>query len=161
MDNIISGAADGSQLITHEGFEKLKKELDYLKNTRRHEIAERIERAKELGDLSENAEYAEAKDEQAFNEGRILDIEASLKKITVVESGGKKETIDLGSKVTAEYNGKQKEFTLVSFNEVDPEQNKISNESPLGQALIGRKAGDEIMVPAPSGQVKYKVLKVA
>jgi transcription elongation factor GreA len=160
MENIINGATDGSQLITQEGFEKLKKELDFLKNTRRHEIAERIERAKELGDLSENAEYAEAKDEQAFNEGKILEIEGQLKKITIVENSGKGEIIDLGSKVEVEYNGKQKEFTLVSFNEVDPEQNKISNESPLGQALIGRKMGDEITVPTPSGQMRYKILKV-
>jgi len=161
MDNIISsGAGDGSQLITREGLEKLKKELDYLKNTRRHEIAERIERAKELGDLSENAEYSEAKDEQAFNEGRVLEIEEVLKKLTVVENKSKGETIGLGSKVSVEYNGKQKEFSLVSFNEVDLEQNKISNESPLGQALIGKKAGDEVTVLTPSGQVKYKILKV-
>ena len=160
MDNIISSAGDSSQLITREGWEKLKKELDGLKNVRRHEIAERIERAKELGDLSENAEYAEAKDEQAFNEGRILEIEATLKKITVVEGNGHGETIDLGSKVTVECNGKQKEFIIVSFNEVDPEQNKISNESPLGQALIGKKAGGEVTVPAPSGRMKYKILKV-
>ena len=160
MDNIINNAGNDSQLITREGWEKLKKELDFLKNVRRHEIAERIERAKELGDLSENAEYAEAKDEQAFNEGKIIDTEALLKKLTVVEGNSRGETIDLGSKVTVEYNGKQKEFTIVSFNEVDPEQNKISNESPLGQALIGRKAGDEVIVPAPSGEVKYKILKV-
>lgn len=160
MNIVNSGGADDSQLITREGWEKLKKELDLLKNVRRHEIAERIERAKELGDLSENAEYAEAKDEQAFNEGRILEIEALLKKITIVEGNGHSGTIGLGSQVIVECNGKQKEFILVSFNEVDPEQNKISNESPLGQALIGRAAGDEVTVPAPSGQMKYKILKV-
>ena len=160
MDNLASAAASDSQLITREGWEKLKKELDFLKNVRRHEIAERIERAKELGDLSENAEYAEAKDEQAFNEGKIIDTETLLKKLTVVEGNKRGETIDLGSEVTVDYNGKQKEFTLVSFNEVDPEQNKISNESPLGQALIGRKAGDEVTVPAPSGEVKYRIVKV-
>jgi len=160
MDNVISVDGDESQLITREGWEKLKKEFDYLKNVRRHEIAERIERAKELGDLSENAEYSEAKDEQAFNEGRILEIETSLKKITIVGSPNKEGTVDLGSKVLVEYNGKQKEFTLVSFNEVDPEQNKISNESPLGEALMGHKAGDEIKVHLPAGQVIYKIIKV-
>ncbi|PIR95144.1 transcription elongation factor GreA [Candidatus Falkowbacteria bacterium CG10_big_fil_rev_8_21_14_0_10_37_6] len=150
-----------NQLITQEGLDKLKEEWHLLKNVKRHEIAERIERAKELGDLSENAEYSEAKDEQAFNEGRIIEIESLLKKLTVVENnGGKNGTIDLGSKVNVESNGKQKEFILVSFNEVDPENNKISNESPIGEALMGHKAGDEVKVKLPSGDVIYKILKV-
>lgn len=151
-----------NQLITQQGFDKLKDELNYLKNVKRHEIADRIERAKELGDLSENAEYSEAKDEQAFNEGRVIEIENLLKKITVVENGsGKDGIIDLGSKVLVEYNGKQKEFVIVSFNEVDPENNKISNESPIGSALMGKKNNDEITVKLPSGEVKYKILKVS
>ena len=151
---------DGDQLITKEGLEKLKRELDNLKNNRRHEIAERIERAKELGDLSENAEYSEAKDEQAFNEGRIIEIEAMLKKLTVVQ-GQRGSEVGLGSTVLVEFNAKEKEYTIVSFNEVDPENNRISNESPLGRALLGKKAGDEAIVNLPSGKVKYKILKVA
>jgi len=152
--------SDDSQLITKEGLEKLKKELDHLKNVRRHEISERIERAKELGDLSENAEYSEAKDEQAFNEGRIIEIGVILKKLTVVEShhGG---TVNLGSKVTVQCNGKEKEFIIVSFNEVDPENNKISNESPIGHALLGKEVNEEAVVNLPSGEVKYKILKVS
>jgi len=149
------------QLITQEGFDQLKAELHNLKNVRRHEIAERIERAKELGDLSENAEYAEAKEEQAFNEGRIIDIEDPLKKLTVVTAGEGGGVIDLGSKATVSVNGTQKEFTLVSFNQVDPGQNKISNESPIGDALMGHTAGDEVSVNLPSGKVIYKILKVA
>ena len=150
-----------NQLITQEGLDKLKEEWHLLKNVKRHEIAERIERAKELGDLSENAEYSEAKDEQAFNEGRIIEIESLLKKLTVVENnGGKNGTIDLGSKVNVESNGKQKEFILVSFNEVDPENNKSSNESPIGEALMGHKAGDEVKVKFPNRDVSYKILKV-
>jgi len=152
---------DENQVITQEGLEKLKKELDYLKNTRRHEIAERIERAKELGDLSENAEYSESKEEQAFNEGRIMEIEGLLKKLTVVAKGGSDGKIDLGSTVTVQVNGKEKEYTIVSFNEADPENNMISNESPLGQALMGKKAGDEVNVATPNGENKYKILKVA
>ena len=150
---------EDGQLITKEGFVKLKSELGYLKNTRRHEISERIERAKELGDLSENAEYSEAKDEQAFNEGKIIEIQGIIKKLTVVEhrSG---ETVGLGSKVTVECNGREKEFTIVSFNEVDPENNKISNESPIGNALLGKKVNEEAIVNLPSGKVAYKVLKV-
>jgi len=151
--------SNDSQLITKEGMEKLKQELNHLRNVRRHEISERIERAKELGDLSENAEYSEAKDEQAFNEGRILEIEGMLKKLTVVNGVGGS-TVDLGSKVTVECRGKEKEFIIVSFNEVDPENNKISNESPIGQALLGKKVGEEAVVNLPSGEVKYKILKV-
>ncbi|MFA5318481.1 MAG: transcription elongation factor GreA [Patescibacteria group bacterium] len=152
--------SNNSQLITKEGMEKLKQELNHLRNVRRHEIAERIERAKELGDLSENAEYSEAKDEQAFNEGRILEIEGMLKKLTVVESAGGS-NVDLGSRVTVECGGKEKEFTIVSFNEVDPENNKISNESPIGQALLGKKVGEDAVVNLPSGKARYRILKVS
>ena len=154
---------DETQVITQEGFDKLKNELDHLKSTRRHEIADRIERAKELGDLSENAEYAEAKDEQAFNEGKILENQALLKKLVVVEKNSGGDTVDLGSKVVVQVNDndKEKEYTIVSFNEVDPENNKISNESPIGQALLGKKAGEEVKVMCPSGEVKYKIVKVS
>lgn len=151
------------QIITQEGLDKFKKELEHLKDIRRHEIAERIERAKELGDLTENAEYSDAKDEQALNEGRIIEIESLLKKLTVVESGkgsGKSDTVDLGSTVKVQVNSQEKEYIIVSFNEVDPEQNKISNESPLGQALIGKRVGEEVTVEAPNGEVKYKILEI-
>ncbi|MFH1326131.1 MAG: transcription elongation factor GreA [Candidatus Falkowbacteria bacterium] len=148
------------QYITQEGYNKLQKELNHLKNVRRHEIAERIERAKELGDLSENAEYSEAKDEQAFNEGRIIEINDQLKKLVVVESKRSSNTVDLGSKVTVQRKGKEKEFDIVSFNEVDPENNKISNESPIGQSLLGKKVGEETVVRLPGGEVKYKILKI-
>ena len=148
------------QYITQEGLDKLKAELNHLKNVRRHEIADRIERAKELGDLSENAEYAEAKEEQAFNEGKIIEIEEQLKKLVVVEKKGKGDAVDLGSKVTAICNGKEKVYTLVSFNEVDPENNLISNESPLGQAMIGKRVGDEFSTRVPSGEMKVKILKI-
>ncbi|MDP3900140.1 MAG: transcription elongation factor GreA [bacterium] len=151
---------DEDQYITQEGLDKLKSELHHLKNVRRHEIASRIERAKELGDLSENAEYAEAKDEQAFNEGKIIEIEEQLKKLVVVEKNNNSDIIDLGSKVRVDCNGKEKFYTLVSFNEVDPVNNMISNESPLGQAMIGRKVGDEFSVKIPSGQMKVKILEI-
>lgn len=157
----MQNAQSGSQLITQDGLEKLKEELDRRKNVTRHEIAERIERAKELGDLSENAEYAEAKDEQAFNEGRIIELEQLIKSLTVVEQNGDKSVIDLGSTVEVEVNGTTKTFTLVSFNEVDPENQKISNESPIGEALMGHKKGDEVTVKLPAGDVVYKVLKVS
>lgn len=157
----MQNAQSGSQLITPEGLDKLNEELERRKNVIRHEIAERIERAKELGDLSENAEYSEAKDEQAFNEGRIIELEQLIKSLTVVEQNGDKSVIDLGSTVEVEVNGKKKTFTLVSFNEVDPENNLISNESPIGDALMGKKKGDEVKVKLPAGEMVYKVLKVS
>ena len=148
------------QYITQEGYDKLQRELNYLKNVRRHEISERIERAKELGDLSENAEYSEAKDEQAFNEGRIIKINDQLKKLVVVESKRSGDAVDLGSNVIVQCKGKEKEFDIVSFNEVDPENNKISNESPLGTALINRRKGEKIKIRIPKGEVEYEILKV-
>ncbi len=147
------------QIITREGYNKLKEELDLLSTVRRKEIAERIERAKELGDLSENAEYSEAKDTQALNEGRILELSAILKNVTVVDSvvDGKGK-IDMGSKVKVLVNGKEKEYELVSFNEADPLSGKISNESPLGMAFLGKKKGDEVIAETPRGEVKYKII---
>ncbi len=149
------------QIITPEGYNKLQEELKFLSVQKRKEIADRIERAKELGDLSENAEYIEAKDAQALNEGRILELSNTLKNVTVVESlvqgRGK---IDLGSKIRARANGKEKNFELVSFNEADPLNGKISNESPLGLAFLGKKKGEEALVQTPRGVVKYKIIDV-
>ena len=147
------------QIITREGYNKLKEELDFLSTTKRKEIAERIERAKELGDLSENAEYSEAKDAQALNEGRILELSATLKNVTVVDSlvdgRGK---IDMGSKVRVLVGGKEKEYEIVSFNEADPLSGKISNESPLGMAFLGKKKGEEVIAETPKGEIKYKII---
>lgn len=147
------------QIITREGYNKLKEELDFLSTTKRKEIAERIERAKELGDLSENAEYSEAKDAQALNEGRILELSATLKNVTVVDSlvegRGK---IDMGSKVRVLAGGKEKEYEIVSFNEADPLSGKISNESPLGMAFLGKKKGEEVIAETPKGEIKYKII---
>lgn len=148
------------QIISQEGYDKLKKELDERIRVKRPEIASRIEAAKELGDLSENAEYAEAKDEQAFNDGRIAELMALLKNVTVVRSNGDKHKIGMGSKVTAEVDGKTKKFTIVSFNEADPSEGKISNESPLGVAFLGKKKGEKITVNTPRGAVVYEILDV-
>lgn len=149
------------QIITQEGYNKLKEELDFLSTVKRKEIAERIERAKELGDLSENAEYSEAKDAQALNERRILELADILKNVVVVDSvGNKKGEVDMGSKVKVQVNGKEKEYEIVSFNEADPLNGKISNESPLGMAFLGKKKGDELKVETPKGQVTYKIISV-
>lgn len=148
------------QIISQEGYDKLKKELDERLSVKRLEIAGRIETAKELGDLSENAEYAEAKDEQAFNDGRIGELTALLKNVTVVQNNSDKHKVGMGSKVTAVSEGKTKEFTIVSFNEANPSEGKISNESPLGVAFIGKKKGDKIAVNTPRGTVVYEILGI-
>jgi transcription elongation factor GreA len=149
------------QIISKEGFEKLQKEFDFCTTTKRKEIAQRIEKAKELGDLSENAEYQDAKEAQAFNEGRIAEIKNLLKNVTVVQNGNHGDTIGMGSEVILKVNGQEKRYTIVSFNEVDPLEGKISNESPLGKALIGKKKGDKANVSTPKGDSEYEILKVA
>jgi len=148
------------QIISQEGYNKLKEELDMLSTVRRKEIAERIERAKELGDLSENAEYSEAKDAQGLNEGRILELTNTLKNVTVVETNGSHETVVMGATVTVKSDNKEKKYTIVSFNEADPLAGKISNESPLGVAFLNKKKGDSVEVETPRGVVKYKIIKI-
>jgi len=148
------------QIISQEGYDKLQEELNVLTTTRRKEIAERIERAKELGDLSENAEYSEAKDAQALNEGRILELTNTLKNVTVVQSNGSKDKVVMGSRVLAKINGQEKEYTIVSFNEADPLTGKISNESPLGVAFLEHKKGDSVEVKTPRGKMEYKIIKI-
>lgn len=148
------------QIISQEGYDKLKKELDYLYTTKRREIADRIEKAKELGDLSENAEYSEAKDAQSLNDTRILEISNTLKNVTVVDNKKTKDEVDMGSTVIAKTGNKEKIFTIVSFNEADPLEGKISNESPLGVAFLGKKKGKEVLVRTPKGEIKYKILKI-
>ncbi|MDX9778950.1 MAG: transcription elongation factor GreA [Patescibacteria group bacterium] len=149
------------QIITQDGYNKLAAELNNLSTLKRREIAERIERAKELGDLSENAEYSEAKDAQALNEGRILELTNTLKNVTIVDAGGAKGEVAMGSSVTVSCNGKDKEYTIVSFNEADPLNGKISNESPLGLAFLGKKKGETVMVETPRGTVEYKIKKIS
>lgn len=150
--------------ITAEGFEKLKKELKELKLEKRKEIAERIHEAKELGDLSENAEYAEAKDQQAFTEGRIQEIEAVIKNATIIKRNSKSDgTIDVGTKIKIEdrENSETREYHIVGSNEAAPADGKISNESPIGQAFLGKKVGDVIEIKVPQGSKKFKIIAIA
>ena len=149
------------QIITQDGYDKLKRELEERIGPKRSDIAKKIEIAKELGDLSENAEYHQAKDDQAFNEGRIAEIKGLLKKVTVVDNkNGSKNEIGMGSKVIVKANNFEKEFTIVSFNEADPSAGKISNESPLGLALQGKKRGDTVKVNTPKGETEFEILKI-
>lgn len=148
-----------SQIISQEGYQKLVEELNMLSTVRQREIADRIERAKELGDLSENAEYADAKEAQAFNEGKIIEIANMLKNLTVAE-GHDKDKVGMGSTVKVKANGQEKEFTIVSFNEADPLAGKISNESPLGLAFLGKGKGAKVMVKTPKGVMEYEIKKI-
>jgi transcription elongation factor GreA len=148
------------QIITQEGYDKLKNELEYLKTVRRKEIAERIQLAKDMGDLSENAEYSEAKDAQAFNEGRIAELSHSLKNLTIVKNGSNKNSVGMGSKIIVQSNGSKKELTIVSFNQADPLSGKISNESPLGKAFINKSKGAKVSVETPRGIIEYEILEI-
>lgn len=149
--------------LTKEKLEELKKELDYLKNTKRRDVAQRIQDAKELGDLSENAEYAEAKDDQAWTEGRINEIDDILNRAVLIENNGSQgfSGVRVGSKVKVLNHETEREFEIVGSQEADPVAGKISNESPLGVAFIGKKVGEEFMVETPKGRVKYKIIAVS
>lgn len=148
------------QIISQEGYDKLTDELNYLTTVRRKEIAERIERAKELGDLSENAEYSEAKDAQGLNEGRVIELTNTLKNVTVVQNDTLHKEVMMGSIVTVLSGDKEKKYTIVSFNEADPLNGKISNESPIGVSFLNKKKGDSFEVETPRGVMKYKILKI-
>jgi transcription elongation factor GreA len=166
-----AGAAyddDGEEtLVTKEGLKKLKEELDHLKNVRRKEVAQRLKEAISYGDLSENSEYEEAKNEQAFIEGRILELEQKVKSakiITEKTSDKKGKEVNIGSTVTVKNvqdEDEQDTYTIVGATEADPFDHKISNESPIGKALLTKTKGDKVKVPTPSGMVEYEILKVA
>ena len=150
-------------LMTYAGLKKLEDELPALKVVRRKEVAEKIKEAREQGDLSENAEYDAAKDEQRDIEARIEELEAILKNAeVVVEDEADTEKINVGCKVLVydEEFEEEVEFKIVGSTEANSLQGKISNESPLGKALIGAKVGDEISVEAPAGMMNYKILKI-
>lgn len=147
--------------LTREGCKKLQDELDTLRVQKREEIANRLHEAMEGGELIENAEYEAAKNEQAFVEGRIKELEIILATARVVEDHVSDGLIQVGSKVTVqEEGGEPEEYTIVGAAEANPIESRISNESPLGKALINRKTGDMVHVEAPAGPFEVKVIKV-
>lgn len=146
--------------MTKEGLKKLQNELEERRTALRQEIAKAIKEAKEQGDLSENAEYAEAKSQQNENESRIAELEMILKESQVVEKAAANGHVQLGSVVTVEFNGRKMDFHIVGSNEADPANFKISNESPLGKSFMGKKKGDNIEVSIPSGIAKYRILEI-
>ena len=146
-------------IMTKEGYEKLKAELDDIRNSKRPAVIARIKAARELGDLSENADYQDAREEQSFIEGRIKELEGQLKSAEVVSSahGGQ---IGVGSKVTIKSAASEMELIIVSPTESDPSKGAISNESPIGKALLGLKQGDTATVNTPDGSTEYKIVSV-
>ena len=149
--------------LTPEGLKKLEEELIFLRTVRRAQVAERLHNAQEDGELIENAEYEDAKNEQAFLEGKIMDLEAKLSNAVLISKDGAADGIvRLGSKITIKEvgGGKPEIYLLVGALEANPKDGRISNESPLGKALLGRKIGDEVKVNAPSGTIPFRVVAV-
>lgn len=155
--------AQKEMILTPEGLARLEEELAVLRTVKRQEIAERIKSAISFGDLSENAEYDEAKKEQAFIEGRIATIERMLKNARLIdEQDYDPERVGMGSKVTLldmEFN-EEITYTIVSSAEASPRENKISDESPVGRSLLGRKVGDTVDVAVPAGVIRYKIVRL-
>lgn len=151
--------------ISREGLKKLEEELKKRKTVERKEIAGRLEEAKSLGDLSENAEYSSAKEAQSFNEGRIFELEKLIKESTLIKPSRKSaKKIDMGTVFEAKQlnskRNKKQIFNIVGFQEADPTNGKISNESPLGRAFLGNQIGDIIEVETPRGKIKYKIVTI-
>ena len=151
-----------STYLTPEGLAKLEAELENLNTVRRHAVADRIQKAKEMGGTVDNAEYDEAKNEQAFIEGRILTLDNLIHNALIIsESAEKSGVVQVGSTVTVRnHKGQEQKYILIGTAEADPSQGKISNLSPIGKALLGKRAGDVAEVTVPAGKIKLKVLKV-
>ena len=150
-------------ILTKDGLRKLAEELEHLKGTKRKEIAERIKQAKAFGDLSENAEYDDAKNEQAFVEGRILQIEQMLRNARVIDNASvPSDAVSVGATVRLDdlAAGSEITYMIVGSAEADPLRDRISNESPVGRALIGRKRGETVTVRVPAGTLKYTILEI-
>lgn len=147
--------------VTKEGLQRMREELDEARNIRRKEVAERIERAKEMGDLSENAEYTSAREEQAFLEGRILELETLLRNAVVISHAKGTDSVEVGSIVKAQSSdGGVREYTIVGSDEADPLKGKISHASPLGEAFLDKRVADVVEVHAPKGIIRYTILSI-
>ena len=147
--------------ISRDGLENLRKELDELISLRRPEIAQRIHDAKEHGDLSENAEYEDAKNEQAFVEGRIQTLQALIKNATIIDEHHTNDHVQIGSTVKVDGPDGKQSFMIVGSTEARPTEGRISNESPVGRALLGRKKGETIQVQVPAGDLAYTIVSIA
>jgi transcription elongation factor GreA len=150
-----------ARLLTQEGLRKIEEELEERRIRMRQKIASAIKEAKEQGDLSENAEYSEAKRQQSENESRIAELEFLLKESVVVSYAKGSDSVQMGSRIKVKWNGKEMEFQIVGSNEANPSEMKISNESPMGKGFMGKKKGEVVEIETPAGKTKYKILKVS
>ena len=154
--------ADKRVMLTEEGYKKLEDQLSYLKSVKRIEISERLKAAIALGDLSENSEYDDAKNEQAFLEGKIIDLEAKIRNSDIIKSDASSNVVQIGNTVVIvdlEFN-EEETYTIVGSAEADPDEFKISNESPVGMAIVGHQIGDTVEVHAPAGVLKYQIKEI-
>jgi transcription elongation factor GreA len=147
--------------ITADGLEKLKAELSLIEGTKLKDIAKKIAEAKDLGDLAENSEYHEAKQEQAFLAGRAQDLRYKVKHARIISNSNKSGVIAVGSSVKISVDGQKRDFSLVGSDESDPANGKISIDSPIGRALLGHKAGEKVMVSTPAGESEYQIIAVS
>lgn len=149
--------------VTEEGLQKLKDELDYLVTEKRKEVVERIKQARAFGDLSENSEYDSAKDEQAFVEGRVIQIEKMIRTAKIIDvTQIEGDAVSIGKTILVKEmpDGEEEEYAIVGSTESDPLKGKISNDSPMAQSLLGKHVGDEVVVQTPSGEMRFKILDV-
>ena len=146
--------------LSKERLEELKQELENLLHEGRRNVADRLKRAKEYGDLSENAEYSEAKDEQASIERRIMELEEMIKTASIIKKGSGGDTVSVGSTITVKTKDKSYTYQIVGSPEALPEEGKISNESPLGRSFLGHKVGEEVKVSTPKGETVYTISKI-
>jgi transcription elongation factor GreA len=146
--------------LTKTGFEKLKQELEELKTKTKEEVLKRLNQARSMGDLSENSAYSSAKEELNLVEGRIAELEEILKNAKIVEEIKDKTTVQLGSSVVVEINGKKEKFEIVGEFEADPLNKKLSHTSPIGKALVGKKIGEWVEVEVPAGKIRYKIVEI-
>ncbi len=147
--------------VSPDGLKKLEAELDRLRTAGRAEVAERIHAAMQFGDYSENSELEQAKNDQAFLEGRVLTLEQMVKNAVVIDQNGHHETVEIGSHVMIESLGEQEQYVIVGSAEAAPAEGRISNESPVGKALLGHRAGETVQLSVPAGSVELKILAVS
>lgn len=147
-------------LLTKEGLKKLKKELEDLKQNKRPAVIQRIKTAKEFGDLSENAEYEDAKNQQSFIEGRIQELEGMMKRAKIIQEVKESGQVNIGNKVTVECEGEKTTYEIVGETESDPSSGKISANSPIAQALLGKKKDEIVKAPVPDGEMECKILDI-
>lgn len=147
-------------LLTPDGLAKLNEELKHLIEVKRKEVIERIREAAAHGDLSENADYAQAREEQSFIEGRIQEIEEMVKNAEIITASTQRNVVSIGSTALVEVDGQERKYTIVGSNEANPSEGKISNESLVGKSLLGKRVGDKVSVTTPTGETIYEITAI-